>query len=45
MIAISADHYNQLRMMGHVPESFDMVIGRLLAEHNAIAAGAAKQSK
>jgi hypothetical protein len=46
MIAVSADNYQQLRMLGHVPESFDTVIGRLIAEHNAAhAAGAAAQTK
>jgi predicted CopG family antitoxin len=35
MIAVDADNYEQLKLMGHVPESFNTVVGRLIAEHNA----------
>ncbi len=47
MIAVSADNYQQLRMLGHVPESFDTVIGMLIAEHNvrAHAVGGSSHTK
>jgi hypothetical protein len=35
MIAVDAANYEALRNLGRVPESFNMVVGRLLAEHNA----------
>lgn len=30
MIAVYAANYEQLKMMGHVPESFNIVVGRLI---------------
>lgn len=33
MIAVDKSNYDKLRQLGHVPESFNTVVGRLIAEH------------
>ena len=33
MIAVDRSNYDKLRELGHVPESFNTVVGRLIAEH------------
>jgi len=53
MISVDEHNYNELRMLGHVPESFNTVIRRLISEHhqrqglcpNVNAAGAVKHTK
>ena len=50
MIAIEKSNYDKLRELGHVPDSFNDVITRLLLEHDqgqlvAVAAGAGAETK
>jgi hypothetical protein len=33
MIAVDKSNYDKLRQLGHVPESFNTIVGRLIAEH------------
>jgi hypothetical protein len=33
MIAVDRSNYDKLRQLGHVPESFNTVVRRLIAEH------------
>jgi predicted CopG family antitoxin len=43
MIAVEKSNYDRLRMLGHVPQSFNDIITELLDKHDA--AGAATKVK
>lgn len=33
MISVDEANYNKLKQLGHVPDSFNTVVGRLIQEH------------
>jgi hypothetical protein len=38
-IAVDADNYRRLALLGQVPDSFNTIVGRLLDEHEKIHGG------